>query len=60
MLGTHPSSESLKIGVLDVAFKLFAPQGEVGSWDFASDFMVLCQSGLYGNNVPQPFLSILM
>ena len=40
--GAQPRVRVLKVEVLNVGSKLFTPQGEAESWEFAADFVVLC------------------
>lgn len=58
--GPVPQVEVLKVGEVDVGAKPFTPQGEVGNCEFLP-ILCCCTSGeVYGNNVSQPFLPILM
>lgn len=50
--------EILKVGAPDVVSKLFIPLGEVG--EFLPDCMLLCEDGVYGENLFQPLLPFSM
>ena len=56
--GLVPQVEVLKVGVLDP--KPFAPQGEVGSCDFAPDHTLPCRTCSCGEIVSLPLLPILI
>lgn len=42
-MGLIPQVGVLKVGVLDVRSKPFAPHGEARSWEFAPNYTILCQ-----------------